>query len=132
MKTGQAINFDGQQLQAGRGGDPYGVFPASWGNQTGNIWAGAEPDGANTALALWNGTTRVRVRIDGLTCNGDILAGRTVQATQDLRTASSSISSDFAGAVQFGAGGGTFLAYNNATGKFEFYVGTVKVAQLPP
>jgi hypothetical protein len=125
MAKNQWINFDGRQTSTGRSGDPYGLFPTGWGNETGAIWAGAEADGPDTALAFYNGTTRVRVRTTGMTCNGDILAAKTVQA------GSSSANPNFAGAVVFGSGSGNYIVYNNATAKYEFYVGTVKVAQLP-
>jgi hypothetical protein len=131
MAKNQWINFDGRQTSTGRSGDPYGLFPTGWGNETGAIWAGAEADGPDTALAFYNGTTRVRVRTTGMTCNGDILAAKTVQAGADLLTGSSSANPNFAGAVVFGSGSGNYIVYNNATAKYEFYVGTVKVAQLP-
>jgi hypothetical protein len=131
MAVNQWINFDGRQTSTGRSGDPYGMFPTGWGNETGILWMGAEPDGSDNAIALYNGVTRVRVRTTGMTCNGDILAARTVQAGADLLTGSSSANPNFAGAVVFGLGSGNYIVYNNATAKYEFYVGTVKVAQLP-
>jgi hypothetical protein len=131
MAVNQWINFDGKQTVAGRSGDPYGMFPTGWGNETGVIWVGAEADGATNALAFYNGTTRFRVRALGVNCNVDFLGAGTIQAGKDLLTGSSTTNPNFAGSVVFGLGLGNYIAFNNATGKYEFYVGNAKVFSIP-
>ena len=131
MAANQWINFDGKQTNTGRSGDPYGMFPTGWGNETGKIWMGAEADGSDFALALYNGTTRFRVRSSGVNCNVDFLGAGTIQAAKDLLTGASTTNPNFAGSVVFGLGLGHYIAFNNSTRKFEFYVGNAKVFSIP-
>jgi hypothetical protein len=71
------------------------------------------------------------VRALGVNCNVDFLGAGTIQAGKDLLTGSSTTNPNFAGSVVFGLGLGNYIAFNNATGKYEFYVGNAKVFSIP-